>query len=463
MDIFTKKKLLLAATVCLSLTAGTATAQELMPGYVTGLGQPDPLLIPIENYKPYDPERGLRDEQGAASVFFPVGSSTLDIDYAENANVLLRSLHLLRYLMNSTEADVHLIRVVGLASIEGPAEQNSRLAAARAQALKAHLQRLLPQLGDDLFELVNGGEAWGELISQMEEVIREPLGQPLTADQARGVLKYVYLEPDPDEREQLIRNMDDGHLWPAMQRLLANQRNTGFLRIYYGPHGERPVRVLVPEEKADEFKPSDDFEFPSDETDTDTVFTHSSEQPVASPCEFHPLLALRTNLLMDAILIPNAGIEVALGRNFTLGADWHYAWWTNVTHHLYWQTYGGYLTLRRYFGSRANEPLPGGGFAYAGHHLGVYGSMLTYDIELGGRGQQAPHWGFGGGIEYGYSLPLRNRRLCFDFTLGLGFQDGKYYEYEPEGDDYVWRSTHRRQWWGPTKAEASLKWLLGCL
>jgi hypothetical protein len=57
-------------------------------------------------------------------------------------------------------------------------------------------------------------------------------------------------------------------------------------------------------------------------------------------------------------------------------------------------------------------------------------------------------------------MPI-GRRLNLDFSIGLGFQDGEYKEYLPMDDHYVWQATHKRHWWGPTKAEISLVWLLG--
>lgn len=98
-----------------------------------------------------------------------------------------------------------------------------------------------------------------------------------------------------------------------------------------------------------------------------------------------------------------------------------------------------------------------------GHHVGAYVLGLTYDVEWGGKGYQAAKFGFGGGIEYGYSKRI-GRRLDLDFSVGVGFQDGEYKEYEPANDDsghYVWLATKKRHWWGPTKAEVSLKWILG--
>lgn len=168
-------------------------------------------------------------------------------------------------------------------------------------------------------------------------------------------------------------------------------------------------------------------------------------------------VALKTNLLYDLALVTNAGIEVSLGHRWTVAADGHFTWLSKNSRHRYWQSYGGYVTLRRYFGQRSM--VNGQCSAFSGHHLGIYGLALTYDVEWGGRGYQADHFGFGAGVEYGYSLPI-GRCLDLDFSIGVGFQDGEYKKYDPVDDHYVWHSTSKRHWWGPTKAEVTLKWKL---
>lgn len=49
----------------------------------------------------------------------------------------------------------------------------------------------------------------------------------------------------------------------------------------------------------------------------------------------------RTNMLYDVLALPNIGIDFYLGKNFTIGANWLYAWWGNNAHHRYWRAYGG--------------------------------------------------------------------------------------------------------------------------
>ena len=130
-----------------------------------------------------------------------------------------------------------------------------------------------------------------------------------------------------------------------------------------------------------------------------------------------------------------------------------YAWWKSDRAHNYWRNYGGELDVRKYFGNRAAaKPL-------TGHHLGLYLQGLTYDFELGGTGYLS-YLSYGVGIEYGYSLPIA-RRLNLDFGIGVGYLGGEYKVYDPIEGCYVWRETRQRHWFGPTKAEISLVWLIG--
>lgn len=165
-------------------------------------------------------------------------------------------------------------------------------------------------------------------------------------------------------------------------------------------------------------------------------------------------MAVKTNMLYDAALIPNLGVEFSLGKNYSIAGNYMYAWWSNSEKHRYWRTYGGDLELRKWFGNKAKQkPL-------TGHHVGVYVQGLTYDFELGGRGYIADKWNYGGGISYGYSVPIA-KRLNIDFSIGIGYIHGEYKEYLPQDGHNAWQLTKMRNWIGPTKAEVSLVWLIG--
>jgi len=194
---------------------------------------------------------------------------------------------------------------------------------------------------------------------------------------------------------------------------------------------------------------------------TDTVTDTIAVVP-DKPCRpFY--MDVRSNMLFDALALPNIGVEFYLGNRLSIGGNWLYAWWSRNARHRYWRAYGGELFSRRWFGSAAHgKPL-------TGHHLGIYGQIYTYDFEWGGKGEMGGKPGsnlwekaqWGAGIEYGYSFPV-GRRINIDCSLGLGYTTGYYHTYKPVDTHYVWQSTHRRKWFGPTKAEISLVWLIGC-
>lgn len=171
----------------------------------------------------------------------------------------------------------------------------------------------------------------------------------------------------------------------------------------------------------------------------------------------------RTNMLYDALALPNIGVEFYLGRNFSLGGNWLYAWWSKNAIYRFWRAYGGEIFSRWWFGRKAHEkPL-------TGHHIGLYGQFYTYDFEWGGDGEMGGQpkgtlwdrglWGVG--VEYGCSLPIAHR-INLDFSLGLGYTTGYYHKYKPKNGRYEWQSTHRRHLFAPTKVEVALVWLIGC-
>lgn len=167
-----------------------------------------------------------------------------------------------------------------------------------------------------------------------------------------------------------------------------------------------------------------------------------------------PYMSVKTNALYDLLLIPNVGVEFHLGHNFSVASNWHFAWWNSHKLKWFWRTYGGDVSLRYWFGKAAKEkPL-------TGHHIGLYGQIISYDFELGKKGILAEPWSWSSGVEYGYSLPLASR-MNLDFTVGVGYHTGTFHEYLPIDTHYVWQATKIRNYVGPTKLEVSLVWLLG--
>lgn len=54
-------------------------------------------------------------------------------------------------------------------------------------------------------------------------------------------------------------------------------------------------------------------------------------------------MAIKTNLLYDALITPNIGVEFYLGKRWSVAGNWMYAWWKSDPDSWYHRTYGGDL------------------------------------------------------------------------------------------------------------------------
>lgn len=361
---------------------------------------------------------------GDALVTFLINEAEMRSDISSNEKDLNKIVAMLDQVFNDTTIRLQNIIVSGYASPDGPYARNEKLAAARTQILKQFIVDRY-HLGDELLETRSVAEDWEGLEKYVENASEEEL--PHKTDILTIIRNNDIL---PDAKERMIRRLkvDFEHL---KVNCLPKLRRSEYYIQYFKQR--RYISTTVIEDPK--------------EPDTVTV--------VNVPVEKKPFyFAAKTNLLYDAALLPNIGVEFYLGKLWTLTADWHYTWLYSDTRHRYWQGYGGYLGVRKYFGKKAEE------HPFTGHHLGLYGQTQIYDVEFGGRGYQMPDWGYGGGIEYGYSLPIA-RRFNLDFSLGVGYVGGTTKEYLPLDGHYVWQVTKKLNWFGPTKAEISLKWLIG--
>lgn len=365
---------------------------------------------------------------------FRVARTEVDTTFADNADALRG--------VGQHRGVVKHVKVEGGASPEGSVEFNRFLSERRAKAIFNALDSRMSLPADSSeVEFIYLGRDWGGLRSSVEADPNVPARQ-----QVLELIDSAIAQTEPHPMMKLHR-LDRGR---AYAYLLKNH----FPAL-------RQSQLVV------------DYSIPSSPVVPPAPFAITAPGPVLPPDGYLPprsltslsrnfYMALKTNMLYDAAMLPNIGAEFYLGKNWSIGANWIYGWWDTDRTHWYWRAYGGDITVRRWFGAKADEkPL-------TGHHLGVYGGIITYDFEFGGTGimggkPRGTLWdkcNVVAGVEYGYSLPVA-RRLNIDFTIGVGYMGGEYYKYVPRGDIYVWQSTHRLRWFGPTKAEISLVWLIG--
>ena len=375
-------------------------------------------------------------------LYYRFDKADVDSGYVSNE----ASLNSLKSLFGRCIA-VDSICIQVSSSPEGSARRNAQLANERAQAMKDILLAvgsLRASLVEDQIKVKVVAENWEGLL----EMVREHYWRH---DRNKVISILLAENISDDTREWRLKRLDDGYTWDYLRRkYMPSLRQAVIVRFDYRTLIAPQVQMNMPVALLP-VAPVEKLRVPEISPVKEIV-------PAATPESEHCTrnrypVAVKTNLLYDLALIPNIGIEVGLGKNWTVGADWSYAWWDNDPKHLYWRIYGGELNFRRYFGSMSKK------HDFAGHHLGAYGQMYTYDFELGGNGQMSKLT-YGAGVEYGFALPLA-QRLNLDFSVGFGMLTGEYMTYEPDEGCYVWKETRQRYYMGPTKAEISLVWKIG--
>lgn len=189
------------------------------------LAKSNPIMIPMEEYKPYNPDVPLRKMKNALFVHFHVNKANIDTTYRENKATLHRILDLIAQVNADTLSEVKKVRIIGLASPEGPVKFNQKLSEKRALALKDYLFDNGAELDEDAIELIAGGEAWADLLDVIEESDLE--GKDELIESLRNA-------EDPNNREVLLRRHNRGKSYRYLvQSVFADQRNSGYIQVFY--------------------------------------------------------------------------------------------------------------------------------------------------------------------------------------------------------------------------------------
>ena len=388
-------------------------------------------------------------------IYFHQGYSTWDPEYMENGRRLEEFVERFRNIHNDeTFGKISKIKIIAGCSPEGTWKLNQRLSQNRVNRIRRVLESYIA-LPDSLVIADAVGINWEALYKLVEADPNIPHQAEVLDIMANTPELHVNQFGKTVElrKQRLIWN-HDGRAWEYMYKHLFPATRSFSLRIVI--EKERYAEI-VREKLALPAVRKIPYELTHD---SPLYYVPHNGIPDRNPPPLY--LALKTNTLYDALAIPNIGIEAYLGKGFSLEANWMYAWWKSDPHNWYWRTYGGDLSIRKWFGKAAEEkPL-------TGHHIGIFGQVLTYDFQLGNMGIIGGRPGgnlydepnFSAGLEYGYSLPISSR-LNIDFSIGFGYHWGIFYEYLPIDGCYVWQATKKRSYIGPTKAGISLVWLLG--
>lgn len=389
----------------------------------------------------------IRTELYRAVIHYGFDRGSLDINYRNNKE----SLDALYQKVQSIGADnIDAIEITSYSSPQGVYEHNLLLAKKRLAAVKSYFKTTYPDLQDKMiFEA--GGESWG--------MLRELIADDSTLSSAQKERAFSVIDADinPGTKKWRMEQL------PFYQYLLKTHytqvRSACAVVVKYHvaevqpPMPEQPTpEPEQPAEPKQIIEPQP--EQPIVEPQPAPVPVPAKEPKVKAPRVPLPFVAaLKTDLLYDIVAIPSAGVEIAVGRHLSVAANWQGTWIQSRKRDLFWQTYGGDIEARWWLKGNGRD-----GRALTGHHVGVYAQALTYDVEFGKTGYQMDKPSVGGGLEYGYAIPI-GKHFNLDFELGLGYLGGQQKEYDPQDTHYVWKQTTHLQWFGPTKAGVTLVWI----
>ena len=397
------------------------------------------------------------------TIYFRPGYSLLELSYRDNAANMKALTQGIQTIKGNPCVQLQHIRILSAASPEGNSALNKRVAKRRGERLRDYLKETLV-LPDSIFTVSSAGEDWQGLASL---IAREKTPWRNKALQIiRHTPEWVTRNGKVvDGRKRQLQNLDGGKAWKYMLDNHFYTLRTGAVVVCEVKTLAAESTPSAAEARLEQARPGAHAEARSEQARPESASQSPSSPPFpAIPSQVHPssesqspsvasYFALKSNLLYDALLVPNLSLEASIGSGWTLGAGGMLAWWSKDAKHRYWRIYGGDLEIRKYFGTLAkSKPLQG-------HHLGIYGDFLTYDFEFGAKGYQSKAT-YAAGIKYGYSHPIATR-LNLDFALGIGYLHSNYKTYVPRDGCYVYQETKKQKWLGPTQAEISLVWLLG--
>lgn len=178
----------------------------------------------------------------------------------------------------------------------------------------------------------------------------------------------------------------------------------------------------------------------------------------ASSSIYSQNVGIKTNLIPDATLSPNLGVEVGLANKWTLDITGEVNFWDVNRHkwkHWLVQPEIRYWLCDRFAGHFFGLHAIGGQYNFGNikNHINFLGSNFSELTDYRFQG-----WGAGAGIAYGYAWAL-SKHWNFEAEIGIGWIYTRFDKYPCAECGTKLEHDKPHNYFGPTKAALSFEYL----
>ena len=374
-------------------------------------------------------------------IQFGHNSSVVDTARTENAVALSRFAYDLDSLRSVPEVDILDVTARGCSSWEGSYTSNLYLSRQRARTVINFVKN---SFGVDM-AMKESYDFESEIIDLVSE----------SGSDYRDKVLSILKSNDTKERMTLaLKSLDSGRYWewlnssvfPAQRRVDIVIRYSVREAVTIAPVVSEPLVIeevpVKTEEPVTTVEPK--------QTEESVVLTTAavSADTLKSVSSY---LVLKNNLIYDAALVANLGVEFSIGRHFSFDLPLTFSPY-NISTNMRIRTLTVQPGFRYWFGKDMS-----------GLFASLYGNFGYYDVALCGKTRWQNSWKtplYGGGAGVGYAKHFgKSGRWGLEFELGFGYAylSSDCFYNVPNGalyDSYV------KHYWGPTKANVGITYIL---
>lgn len=380
-------------------------------------------------------------------IYFQRGYAVVNLSLRENSTTFKNLIDILQ-----NHKDAVKLQLTGNASPDGSASANMRLTRKRVAAVLSYLREYVP-VSDSLITVKAKGIDWDGLSAMVEKDANCPAREEV----------LVILKEQPEwvfdaqnriisGRKKQLMDLRGGVPYNYLsEKFFPELRNTTVALSY-----KDDTKDLQPERQEEEDAVVEEHDSSFHPLSNEVVGLENDEHEASSSVTVSSSaaddrvqrMAIKTNFLYDAILMPSLEVEYRIDNRWSVAVEGSVAWWKRDSRHKYYQIATIVPEGRYWF--RTRKP-------WHGHYVGLFAGGSWYDLENGGRGYKGEF--FMTGLSYGYMFPI-SRFLSLETGLGVGFLHTSYEEYLPLDGHYVYQQTSKTNWVGPVKLKFSLVWRL---